>query len=389
MLDIVGPDGQALPERHEPLLASLAAEAAISDCQGVPRSSLTALAARGLLGLPLEPAALQREWVERLFMADASLCFCWLQHQLPLRRLLSAANTTEAPAAEELQRRWLEPVASGQALAAVAFAHLRRPGPPNPSATRLPGGWRLDGKLDWITSWDIADLVLICVRCIEASGDRVVGLLVPAGASGQPLPAGFHLGVPLRLLAMGGTHTRPVRLEGVEVPACQVLFEEDFERWSAADALSVCRVSPMVFGCMRGAIADLHNAGTTDGDGDALALAQAFTRECRRLRHDAYSLIDASTGNGSGDSLEGLERHRHHRARALDLAMRCAQAALIARAGAAMHCGEPGERRLREAAFLLVQAQSAPSRQASLQLLRAGTGTGPWRSLRNWPRDLW
>jgi hypothetical protein len=56
--------------------------------------------------------------------------------------------------------------------------------------------------------------------------------------------------------------------------------------------------------------------------------------------------------------------------------MRCAQAAVITRAGAAMQTGTPAERRLREAAFLLVQAQTAPSRQASLQLLCAGTGPG-------------
>ena len=163
-VDIVGPDALALAERHEPLLGALATAASESDRVGVPRASFDALAAAGLLGKPLEPPSLQRELAERLFMADGSLTFCWLQHQLPLRRLLCATTTAEAPAAEALRERWLEPVASGRALAAVAFAQLRRPGAPNPAATRLPGGWRLDGQLDWITSWDIADLVLLCVR---------------------------------------------------------------------------------------------------------------------------------------------------------------------------------------------------------------------------------
>lgn len=332
------------------------------------------MAASGLLGRPLEPPALQRELVERLFMADGSLTFCWLQHQMPLRRLLSATATAEAPAAAELQHRWLEPITSGRALAAVAFAHLRRPGAPNPAATRLPGGWRLDGTLDWITSWDIADLVLICGRCEEANRNRVVGLLLPAGASGEPLPAGLHLGKPLQLLAMGGTHTRPARLEGVDVPDSQVLFVEDLASWSAADALTVCRVSPMVFGCMRGAIADLHDAGSIQGDADTLALAEALAQDCRQLRRDAYSLFDESSSDGSGHSPEMQQGHRLYRAQALDLAMRCAQAAVIARAGGAMPIGTPAERRLREAAFLLVQAQTTQSRQASLQLLHGGTG---------------
>jgi alkylation response protein AidB-like acyl-CoA dehydrogenase len=378
-LDIVGPASQALPQHHEPLLSALAAAAAHSDRHGVPRSTLDALAASGLLGRPLEPPpALQRELVERLFMADGSLTFCWLQHQMPLRRLLSAAATAEAPAASELQHRWLEPVASGRALAAVACAHLRRPGPPNPATTRLHGGWRLDGELDWITSWDIADLVLICGRCGETSGDRVVGLLLPAGASGEPLPAGLHLGEPLQLLAMGGTHTRPVRLKGVDVPNSQVLFVEDFARWSAADALTVCRVSPMVFGCMRGAIADLYDAGSTHGDTDALALAQALAQDCRQLRRDAYALIDESCNDGSGHSPEVQQRHHHHRAQAFDLAMHCAQSALIACAGAAMRSGGLAERRFCSAVVREQEPrQSATTRHSAYLDLEGRTGSQP------------
>lgn len=240
-----------MPERHEPLLGAITAAAEASDRHGVPRRAFAALAASGLHGLPLESPTLQRELAERLFMADGSLTFCWLQHQMPLRRLRDAIATAEAPAADALRLRWLDPVATGQALAAVAFAHLRRPGPLNPVATRLPGGWRLEGQLDWITSWDIADLALICVRCRDGDGDRVVGLLLPAGASDQPLPPGLTLGDTLRLFAMGGTHTRPARFDGVEVGDSQVLFGEAMETWSAADAAAVCRVSPVVLGCLR------------------------------------------------------------------------------------------------------------------------------------------
>ena len=200
----------------------------------------------------------------------------WLQHQMPLRRLLNAVSNPEAPAASALRDRWLEQVASGQALAGVAFAHLRRPGAPNPAATRIPGGWRLDGRLDWITSGDIADLVLLCLRCVDSA----------------------------------------------ELADSQVLFVEDFSVWSEADAATVCRVSPVVFGCIRGAIADLHQVASSHNDTQALALA-----------------------------------------------MRSAQAAVIAHAGGAMYCGCAAERRLREASFLLVQAQTADSRRASLDLL--------------------
>ena len=69
-----------------------------------------------------------------------------------------------APVVEELQDRWLEGLRSGSYLGAVAFAHLRRLGPPNPVAERVHGGWSITGKLDWVTSWDIADVMLVMVR---------------------------------------------------------------------------------------------------------------------------------------------------------------------------------------------------------------------------------
>lgn len=69
-------------------------------------------------------------------MADGSLTFCWLQHQMPLRRLLAATSTSEAQAAEALRDRWLEPVATGRALAGVTSAHLRR----LPPSAALQGG---------------------------------------------------------------------------------------------------------------------------------------------------------------------------------------------------------------------------------------------------------
>jgi hypothetical protein len=318
-LDIVGPDGLALAEAHEPLLSAIAAAAADTDRHGVQRRCFDAMAAAGLLGRPLQPPALQRELAERLFMADGSLTFCWLQHQLPLRRLLNAVSSPAAPAASALRERWLEHVASGQALAGVAFAHLRRPGAANPAATRIAGGWRLDGRLDWITSWDIADLVLLCLRCVD----------------------------------------------GAEVADSQVLFVEDFSVWSAADAATVCRVSPVVFGCIRCAIADLHQVASSHHDTQALALAAALSSDCQQLRHQAYRLIDAN----ADDSPELRQRHRDLRAQALELAMRSAQAAVIAHAGGAKYCGCAAERRLREASFLLVQAQTADSRRASLDLL--------------------
>jgi len=85
----------------------------------------------------------------------------------------------------------------------------------------------------------------------------------------------------------------------------------------------------------------------------------------RSLRASAYALADAD-----GDP----EVRREVRAASLDLAARAAQAVVVARSGGAMVTGTSAERRVREAMFLQVQAQTADVRAAQLRLIRTGVG---------------
>lgn len=293
-LDLVGAAAGTTVPGSGVIADLVAPRAADADANGVPRSTVDALAAAGLLGDQLTGQQL-RETAELLAGTDASTWFCWVQHQTPLRTLAGQAPGQVEPGSAALRADLLPDLRSGRRLAAVAFAHLRRPGPVNPVATRVEGGWVLDGTLDWVTSWDIADVVL--VMAADAARDRVVCAYLPAGRGGQT--RGLTVGEPLRLLAMAGTHTRPIRLESVRVDDDQVGAVLDLTAWSDADVPA-------------------------------------------RLAA---------------------------RARSLDLAMRAAQSAVVIRAGAAMRAGCSAERRLREAAFLLVQAQTAATRAASLRLL--------------------
>ena len=154
---------------------------------------------------------------ELLAGSDATTWFTWVQHQTPLRILEGSADGLVSGAPAGLTDDLLPRMRTGRALSAVAFAHVRRPGSPNPVATRIPGGWRLDGVLDWVTSWDIADVVMVMAQGSGADADRLVCCYLPAGAAPDRTP-GVTPGPVLELLAMSGTHTRPVRLEGVHVP---------------------------------------------------------------------------------------------------------------------------------------------------------------------------
>ncbi len=356
----MGPASQPLPAEASALIDRIASHAAVTDDAGVQRSTIDALAAQGLLGTPLDPVSQQRELAERLAMADGSVWFCWTQHFGCMRILESAQVGALTPNARGLQDRWLAGLTTGANLGALAFAHVRRPGPPNPIAVRVDGGWVVDGRLDWVTSWDIADVVMIMVRGSGDWADHFVTFYLPAGRAQEPLPAGMHVDPPLRLLAMGGTHTRPVTFTGVRIDDACVSSVQPVDAWVERDRRTVSDAGPAIFGVIRGAVGDL---AALSHQQEAVELAEEISARGRALRSRAYALADADA--------DPAER-REVRAAALDLAARAAQAVVVARSGGAMLTGTSAERRVREAMFLQVQAQTADVRAAQLRLIRTG-----------------
>ena len=360
-MDPVGANTRELVEAGRLIDQVIAPAAERVDADGVQRSTLDALAAAGLLGTALPPPD-QRELAELIAAADASTWFCWVQHQTPLRSLEDARPSTETPAVEALRDELLPGLREGRLLAGVAFAHLRRPGPPNPTARRVPGGWLLNGTLDWVTSWDIADVLLIMAQATGDDADRIIYCYLPAGRSGVTI--GLKAGEPLRLLAMSGTHTRPIALHEVFVPTGRIAAVLDRGTWIAADAARAVDANPAAFGIARGAIAELHAIAEQCSDAGMQQLVDALVDECRGVRAEAYDLAD------DDDAAARVDRRLALRASSLDLCTRATTAVVVARAGAAMLSGHSAERRLREAMFLLVQAQTRPSRDASLALMQ-------------------
>jgi alkylation response protein AidB-like acyl-CoA dehydrogenase len=366
--DPVGPAGASLLATAFDVIATeVAPNAAAVDTGGVQRSTLDALADVGLLGTPLPPAQ-QREVSELLAGSDLSTWFCWVQHQTPLRIIEELSTGIETPAAVAIKESLLPPLRSGRSLAAIAFAHVRRPGPANPLAKREPGGWRLNGRLSWVTSWDIADIVMVMVQGDDDDQDRFVCCLLPGGRSTDVM-AGVHPDAPLDLLAMSGTHTRPVVLDDVFVPLTKVGAVLHRAAWLARDRVTSSDASPAAFGVTRGALAELSAIAERRSDDDLRRLVDALVFECRWTRSRAYELAD--------DGIDGrrIEERLRLRAASLDLVIRATTAVVVAQAGAAMLTGASAERRVREAMFLQVQAQTADSRLASIerQISRSGS----------------
>lgn len=368
VVDPVGPDGQGLPRAVDLIAGAIAPFAADADQHGVRREAIDALAAAGLHGALPEPASAQRELTELLAGADASTWFCWTQHQSPLRALVQASEVG-------IQHRLLRDARSGRLLCGVAFAHLRRPGPPNPVARWTSGGWVVDGTLDWVTSWDIADWFLLMARI--DSTDEVIAAMLPAGRGlVEGAVRGLIPGPPLRLLAMSGTHTRPIRLDGVRLHEQDVLHIEPLEHWRQQDARKAASANPATFGIARGALADLHLFLQRRPDPELAEWQAELVAQVREVRQAAYALADEPVAVDPRIEQEHLRARRHLRARSLQLAQQATTAVVVAQSGGSMATGSSAERRAREALFMHVQAQTVEAGHAYARAARAGSAAG-------------
>lgn len=308
---------------------------------------LLGMAAGADLGGSAATPAQWREVNELIMGADGTTWFCWSQHH-PLVRTIAAALPYLGEHAR-FGRELLSDLVAGRAISAISFSHVRKPGAPALTATPVADGWSLAGRVDWVTAWDVSDVVLVMA---EHEG-KLIHLVVDTIA--QP---GLQVGEPLDLMAMSGSHTRPVAFDGVVVPRSRVVGVLPKASWLATDERITAQPNPAALGVARAAVASIaataaaRNCERTAEAGEALAL------EVRGLRTRSYAALDdASTPVAELLSL---------RSAGLALATRAAAAALTARGGRALMAGDEAERRYREAAFLLVQRQTAMTRLASL-----------------------
>ncbi|MDA8199696.1 MAG: acyl-CoA/acyl-ACP dehydrogenase [Thermaerobacter sp.] len=277
-----------------------------------------ALAPRSQGGLGLTPHDLTSV-VERLASGSLGSTFVWIQHFRLLRSLLD-------PATPATLRAWLPDVVTGTLKGGIALVGLM-PGPPRLMATRIAGGWRLDGAAPWVSGWGLINLLLVTAR---GPHDTTVSLILDAAP---------HPGLTVdraRLSAMNASATVHLRFDGVTVDGGRLVSAVPVEG--------------------RPEEADLRSNGS---------LALGVVRRCclllgptpldQALRHCREQLDTA-----------GVDNMPAARAAASALAVQAAHALAVARGSRAALVGDPAERLTREAAILLVFG-SRPGIKRTLQ----------------------
>ncbi len=214
----------------------------------MPASHLDAVRRGGLLGVsaPEEfggaaaPDSVAREIAEILAGACCSTWFVQTQHHTPVRLLAGAAPGLAA------RERFLRPLATGELLAGIAYAHVRA-FPRVPVRARVDrDGVRFDGTVPWYTGWGLNDVMLLA-GVTEA--DEVVFAF--ADAREQP---GLRPSPPLRLAALTAARTVSLELDGLRVPAENVVRRTPRAEFARVDVPRSTNASPAVFGVARAAL---------------------------------------------------------------------------------------------------------------------------------------
>lgn len=322
----------------------------------IPTAHFDAIADAGLFGLAgpstvggldLAPRA-----ARRVLAAIASGCgatfFVWVQHHGAVRTLRSSTN-------DALAESLLADACAGRRIGGTAFAHVRRTGPPAITATRVDGGWRLDGQAPWATSWGIADWFTVAA---ESSDGRLVWSVVPGRSS-----PGLQV-TPLALPVFGSTGTVALRFDECLVHDDQVALVEPVDRWRQRDRRQAALGQPAVLGLAGRAVGLLAEQVDTDASAASRRLAAELRARWSIDDELVVALADSDRG-AAGDAV--VASASDHRAACLDLARRATTALLAAVGGRGMDLGHPAQRLAREADFYVIQAQTADGRAATLR----------------------
>jgi alkylation response protein AidB-like acyl-CoA dehydrogenase len=322
-----------------------------------PKSMLIAfngLRERGLLALkrPAEfggPALSEtdfRRFQEEIARYSGALAFLQTQHQ-------SAVSLINKQGSDALKQAYL-PHMHDTKTVGLGFSQLRRAGNPICRAILVDGGFQIDGFVPWITGKGYFDEYIIGATL--PNGQSLFGLIPLRNVKGQTLSK------PMKLAAMEAASTVTAQLDGYFLPNSRVAFIQDKDWIKANDAFNITLQGHFAIGCAMAGIDIVRDNGQKRGLTFLAKAADDLTKEVEDCRQ---ALIDSQRDFSELTAPDRLKK----RAWAIDVMMRCAQAAVTSSSGAANTADHPANRVLREAIVFSVSAQTQPIMEATMDRL--------------------
>lgn len=338
----VGPNAAAIDADPDALRRAL---------DGLCRNELMALRRPAEFGGPGLDEDSFRQFQERVARYSGSLAFLQTQHQSAGSMIAKGDNA-------ELRAEYLPQMGDGRKLVGIGFSQLRRPGPPMLRAEPCDGGHRLDGEVPWITGFGLYPEFLVGASLPDG---RALFAVVPFVESQQGEGSSIVFSEPMRLAAMESAQTVSGTFTRWLVPDASVVFVKPAGWIKNNDMINVTLQGHLALGCARAGL-DIVAAGA-ERKGfpflhEAWAKLDAELEACRKATVDARQVGEETT-----------EERLKVRAWAIDLAVRCAHAAVTASSGAANSLAHPAQRVYREALVYTVSAQTPAIMEATLARL--------------------
>lgn len=324
------------------------------------------LGQQGLLGLTAPRSWGGQAWeshqfdqfVEQLTRYSGALAFLQIQHQRSISELTKSSN-------HNLQEQFLQPAIRGEVGIGVGYSHLRRSCTPV-MAEAVSGGYVFQGEVPWVTGFGIFDYWLLAAPLVRGglngglsggSSGASVWVLVPFA---DKIEGSGHLqfGPPMELAAMGSTQTVRARLDNWFVPETFLVDSKPAGWVHDCDQARPLNGSVFPLGCARAGL-DIVAAAQREDVPEIAELFEALECELKECRTAIYAAMPT----------QAVMHPIDLRAWAIDLASRCAHAAVVVSRGAANSSDHAAQRIYRESLAFTVFGQHNEVMQASLQYM--------------------
>ncbi len=342
------------------LRESVAPFAAQIDCYPEAlRKALQGLGEHGLLALRLPKLWSGPEVSEDTFETfqelvarySGALAFLQTQHQSAAAMLVQSQNDSVA-------REYLPRMSNGQVLVGVGFSQLRRAGDPPVKALPVVGGYQLDGQVPWVTGFGLFHNFIVATALPDG---RAVFGVVPFVETNQESGGAIAFSQPMPLAAMTSTNTVTAILTSWFLPQERVLFVKPAGWIHENDKRNVLKPTGLVLGCARAGLDIMLKAQYTKR---LPFIAQAFEElECE------LTACRSAIRQAQHDNSASLAKQLQLRAWVIELAVRCAHAAVTVSSGAANYSHHAAQRVYREALVFTVSGQTTAVMEATLARL--------------------
>jgi alkylation response protein AidB-like acyl-CoA dehydrogenase len=300
-----------------------------------------------------------RHFQEACARYSGTLSFLQTQHQ-------SAGSMIAKSENEWLRAEYLPKMGNGEKLVGIGFSQLRRGGPPSMRATEVGGGYMLDGHVPWVTGFGFFPEFLLGATLPDGRALFMVTPLVsspPFQIQDEAVEGGIKISPPMKLAAMEAANTVTVDFENYFVSNESVCFIREAGWIKNNDQINIALQGHFALGCARAGLDILQAAAekkSLDFIGSAYEKLSIELVDCREQTRLAQTGVSQEIAT---------EERLKVRAWAIDLAVRCAHAAVTASSGGANSVDHPAQRVYREALVYTVSAQTPQIMEATLARL--------------------